>query len=113
MEDWIDLTNYREHPTQKNYQVFHFTNEEQADFFEELLINANIHFERHNEMREGASVQYFGISKNDMAEVKQLNLEAIGRFRKPFIANSGFRWILILVSLLVLALAIIGAIKNS
>ena len=39
MENLFDFTNYREHPTQKEYQVFHFVRKDQANFFENLLDN--------------------------------------------------------------------------
>lgn len=112
-EDWIDLTNYREHPTQKSYQVVHFSIEEQADFFENLLTESNITYERHNEEKLNRTIYYFAVRNSDMTVVKNLNNIALGKFRSPFIPTSPLRWIVLTISFIVLALAIIGAIKNS
>ena len=38
MDHLFDLTNYRIHPSDKSYNVYHFTKPEQADYFETLLI---------------------------------------------------------------------------
>ncbi|MCB0480320.1 MAG: hypothetical protein KDC83_02765 [Flavobacteriales bacterium] len=112
-EDWIDLTNYREHPSQKGFQVFHFTKLDQADFFEIKLQESDLFYERYNEEKGSHTVYYFAVKLKDMELVRKLNDVTIGKFRSPFIASTPVRWLIFAATLVILTLAIIGAIKNS
>lgn len=112
VEELLDFTNYRIHPTQKNYNVFHFARADQAQFFENLLIEQKIEFERHDERKDNGMVYYFGVKKKYFKQVEKLNNMAIGQYRSKFIANSGMRWIIIIIGMLALTLAIVGYIKT-
>ena len=102
------ITNSHDHPTNEMYKVYHFKTKEQALYFEELLSEKKIQFESDEERAHGKTMYLFGIRKNDIDEVTALNYLTIGKFRKPFISNSVFRWFVVLLGISALALALVG-----
>lgn len=106
----IDLTNYREHPTHKNYTVFFYDSREQAAYFESLLQANNIWFE--SDAEGGEDGKYFvAVKKLDENKVLKLNNLAIGKYRNKFIPNAFLRWFVIVISIAVLGLAVIGYLR--
>lgn len=108
IERRLNVTNSQDHPTDDMFKVFHFKTKEQASYFEELLKEKSIHFESDEEFAHGKTLYLFGIRKNDIDAVTKLNYLAIGKFRKPFIANSSFKWFVLILGASVLALALVG-----
>lgn len=106
------LVNIKDHPTNRKKRVFFYKESEQADHFENLLIQEQLYFEKQIDT-EGDQTIYFGVRSADFEKVKKLNYLTIGHFRKPFIPDKIFRTILIIVSLIVLGLAIAGALLSS
>ena len=103
--------NIKDHPTNNKKRVFYYKDAAQADYFENLL-KENAHYYEKQIDVEGDQTIYFGIRSSDFEKVKKLNYLTIGHFRKPFIPDKGFRYILIIISLIILALAISGAILS-
>ena len=112
MDHFFDLTNYRIHPTDKSYNVYHFTKPDQADYFETLPIEYKLHFERYNEKKGDRLVYYFGIKRIDESTSNQLNNLTLGRYRRKFIPDYKLRLGVMVLSVGVLLLAIIGFIKS-
>ncbi|MBD78469.1 MAG: hypothetical protein CL840_06085 [Crocinitomicaceae bacterium] len=112
MEELFDFTNYREHPTQKSYQVFHFSRADQAGFFENLLIEHKIEYERYDDSKDKGMVYYFAIKKINFKEVEPLNNMTIGQYRSKFIPNAALRWVIIAFGTIALTFALIGYIKS-
>ncbi len=113
MDHLFDLTNYRIHPTDKSFNVYHFTKAEQADYFETLLIEYKLYFERHDEMKGDRMVYYFGIKRTEEKVSNQLNNLTQGRYRRKFIPDHRLRTFIMIISLGVLLLAIVGFFKTS
>lgn len=113
MDHLFDLTNYRIHPTDKSYNVYHFSKTEQAEYFETLLIEFKLHFERHNEDKGDRTVYYFAIKRVDEKVSNQLNNQTLGRYRRKFIPDQRLRTGIMIVSLFILLIAIIGFIKSN
>ena len=105
------LVNIKDHPTNSKKRVFFFKEKVQADYFEDLLKSNDFFYEKQIDV-EGDQTIYFGVRSNDFEKVKKLNYLTIGNFRKPFIPDKGFRYLLILISLIILGLAISGAILS-
>ncbi|RMG82136.1 MAG: hypothetical protein D6707_03515, partial [Bacteroidetes bacterium] len=63
--------NFKEHPVNKDYQVYWFTDYNKAVFFEEELIKQHISYEKHFEVEE--QKYYFGVLKKDDSKVKKIN----------------------------------------
>jgi len=107
----IDLTNYKQHPTRSDIQVFFFRELERADYFEKLLKEKELFFEKYVE-DEGNLRVYFGVKRSDMGSVKILNNLTIGKFREPFISNKFLRYFIIGLSALALSFVIVGAVRS-
>ena len=108
IEKRLNITNSQDHPTNGAYKVYHFSMQEQATYFTELLEEKNIPFESDKTDSNGKIKYLFGIRKTDVDKVTKLNYLALGKYRKPFIANSGFKWFILLLGLGALALAVVG-----
>ena len=91
----LQVTNHRDHPTNKAYKVFFFRKKEEADYFEKLIIEKNIKHEKDNEDTEKGKLFLFGIRKTDIKEVSKLNYLAIGKFRNPIFSNSSIKYLLL------------------
>ncbi|MCT4582376.1 MAG: hypothetical protein N4A35_13260 [Flavobacteriales bacterium] len=107
-EGILRVTNHQTHPTNKNYKVFFFYIEEQADYFESLLKEKGIWFERDLEENRGKQMHLFGIKMTNLREVDQLNYLAIGKYRKPIFQNKYIRYGVVIFGLIIFILGIIG-----
>lgn len=105
----ISTINFQEHPTNRNLKVFFFSKAEHASYFENLLNENSIEYEKQIDS-EGDQRIYYGIHISDFKIAKRLNYLTIGAFRTKFIPDVFFRYFLITVSILVLGLAIVGAL---
>ena len=112
MENLLDFTNFRDHPTHKDFIVFHFKRADQAGFFENLLIEHKVTYERFDENLETGMVYYFGVRRSYFKQVEKLNNITIGQYRDKFIPGSTLRWIVIVFGISVTALAIAGYLKS-
>lgn len=107
----FSLVNFQDHPTNNNKKVFFFRNPEHAEYFELLLIEEKVVFEKQID-KEGDLTIYYGIKTSDFKLVQKLNYLTIGKYRKPFIADVFFRYFIIIVSIALLTLAFAGAILS-
>ncbi|MEQ8910637.1 MAG: hypothetical protein RIC95_15680 [Vicingaceae bacterium] len=92
-------------------KVFFFRDPIHANHFELLLNEEKVEFEKQID-EEGDQTIYFGVKSSDFKRVQKLNYLTLGKFRKPFIPDRFFRFLLIAVSLLVLGLAFAGALLS-
>lgn len=106
LEHRFELTNYRKHPSDPKYYVFTFNVVEKANFFENLLIEHKMWFEKFIE--EDQTKVYFGIHRNDFKQALKLNHLTTARYKKPFVPNKYFRWFMIFLSASLIILAIYG-----
>lgn len=101
------LKNYGVHPTQKNYWVFFFSDDEMAGSFEELLLSENILYDK--EISDDLVKRtLFGIHKKYTRQAMKMNNIAIGKHRHPFIKDPILRFVIIFISVSLVALAIVG-----
>lgn len=103
--------NFTDHPTNRNKMVFHFKIEAHAIYFQRLLNEHKIRHERQVD-EEGDKTVYFGVMKTDYKEAKRLNYLTYGYFRKPFITEPFFKYLLLIVTLTAVFLAIFGALTS-
>jgi hypothetical protein len=99
--------NFETHQKQRSYVVFYFYNKEQADFFEGLLIENEIPYER-GSGKDLLRRHLLGIHKSYQQKAEKLNDVTGNYFRKPFLGDLKFRNLVLLFTLIVLLLAIIG-----
>ena len=107
-EEAFDFTNWRNHPTRKKYLVFFFKTEAESNYFEALLIEHKIWFEKGDNDESQKARYLFAINRDDLGRVKNLNNLTIGKYRKPFMPNKVFKYIVMVISFIVLLLAVIG-----
>jgi len=107
------FVNHNDHPTNRKKKVFFFRKHQHANYFEVMLVESKIKYEKQID-EEGDGTIYFGVSVYDYKRVQNLNYLTIGHFRKPFIPDAFFRYLVIAISVILLALAFIGAwVSNS
>lgn len=109
----MSLVNHQEHPTRPGYLVYHFKIAEHATYFEELLKEKDLFYERFDEARQGESVFWFGVRDRDHDAVEIINYTVKGKFRKPMIHDKGARYFVVALGILIILLAIIGAVMNN
>lgn len=102
------LVNYDDHPTNRRKKVFFFSQHLHANYFEVMLVESKIKYEKQID-EEGDGRIYFGVDVRDYKKAMHFNHLTIGHYRKPFISDPFFRYLLISVSIILLALAFIGA----
>jgi len=107
----INLTNYSDHPVRVGYTVFKFYEKERAVYFKTLLEKDNIWFES-SEENEEQYIHFFGIRKADHKKALHKNYLVSAKYRKRIIANRYLGWAIIIISMLLITLAIVGAIKT-
>jgi len=107
-EGILRITNHQDHPTNKFYKVFFYYNVEQADYFQELLEEKKIWYERDFENNKGKEMHLFGIKLTNVREVHRLNYLAIGRFRKPIFDSNYARMGIAAFGILIVLFGIIS-----
>jgi len=108
LENILNITNYREHPTRNGYTVFHFFDNRQAEDFKQLLDEHHIWYETDTDRKNDKTIYFFGVRNSDLKTVVKLNYLVIGKYRKPFIPNKTFRWLVILFGILSVIFALAG-----
>lgn len=91
--------------------VFFFQRDKVADSFEELLLINAVDFQRDRE-DAGQMRHLFGVRKTEFRKAEALNYQAMGKHRSPFIPNKIFRYFVLFFTLVILALAAIGAYRS-
>jgi hypothetical protein len=108
----LGLVNYRVHPTNRNYRVFSFNTEAEADMFQEELENRNIWFERDTEEIKEGIIHLFGVEKGDYNNAMNANYAVSAKHRKPMIKNKFLRITLITLTATMITLGVIGYVKK-
>ncbi|MCG8577050.1 MAG: hypothetical protein MI810_19370 [Flavobacteriales bacterium] len=111
----LGLVNYKDHPTDNRYKVFNFYSEAEADLFEKRLSEWNIWYEKDvsDLEKKGETVYLFAVPQKEFSRAQKANFEVSANYRKPLIPNKILRYSLVLFFFAILALGIIGYVKNS
>jgi hypothetical protein len=110
----INITNIRNHPADERYFILHFSKPGQGDYFESLLKEKGIFYERGEIEGKTRVLDAFAIKRLDFDKVRNLNYLALGKFRNKFIPDKSFRIIVFLISIVLMTLALLGAyLKNN
>lgn len=107
------LVNYRRHPENKNYLVFNFNTQPEADLFEQELIRRKIWFEKDTEEVKGKEMFLFAVQEGSLDEVTKANGVVATSFKKPVIKNKLIRYSFLILFGLLIVFAIIGYVKNT
>ena len=107
VENLFNLTNYRDHPENKDYIIFFFYNFEQGNYFKQLLEKEPLEFEVFIE-EESKPIMLFGIRKRYFNQALDLSSLSYARYKKPFIANKLIRFAVLGFTIVAVTIAIIG-----
>jgi len=108
----LNLTNYYDHPGDNRYTVYRFFIEEHADYFQSLLEEQQIVFERHIEVDEGQDKILFGVNKRFGKQALNCNFMTHAKYRNPFIPNKVLKYGLVIFTLAIIILGILGYINS-
>lgn len=108
VENLFNLTNYRDHPEEKDYRVFFYYNLEQAAFFEAQLVKEGIQYESFKEEESDKTVVLFGIHKRDFRKALIQNDLSFAAHKKPFISNKLIRYSILFITIALILFALIG-----
>jgi hypothetical protein len=107
VENLFNLTNYRDHPENKDYLVFFFYNFDQGYYFQHLLNQNAVDHEMFIEEEE-KPVILFGIRKRNFKQALALSDLSYAKFKKPFIANKWIRFSILGFTIIMVLIAIVG-----
>ena len=111
-EGFLQVTNHKEHPTNKAYKVFFFYSEDESSFFEKQLKTNEIKYECGKEETRKGTVYLFGIRKTDLTIVGKLNYTTLGKFRKPLFVNNKLKYLIVGLGIFILLIVLISYIMN-
>ena len=105
----FNLTNYGEHPTNQNYWVFSFKRQEEAAYFEDMLVKSGIKFEKDDSgIESNEELTLYAVRTIDRKPVIQMNFQTSAHFRKPFIRHKTLRYGVLLTAAVAIILGIVG-----
>jgi len=87
--------------------VFFFYHKDHADYFEALLLENSIPFER-GEGRDLVKRHLIGVHQKYLEEARKLNDQVGDYYRKPFLGDKRFRNFVLIFTLSAIILALLG-----
>ena len=93
----LGLVNYVQHPTNQNYIVYRFADENRAASFEAALGVNQIWFEKDYGDKRGKKYTLFGIHKNDFKLTERINFVVEAEHKKPFIPFKILRYSIMMI----------------
>lgn len=117
----LGLVNYKEHPVDNRYKVFNFNTKAEADYFEQLLNEKKITYEKDQETVEDKAVInlvpsegkmmtmfLFAVNQRDFDKAQKANYLVSAKYRQPTIKNKYLRIGLLVFFFIVLTLGIVS-----
>jgi hypothetical protein len=103
----LKYANFEPHHKQRNFTVFYFYAKDHADYFEALLLENEIPFER-GSGQDMVRRHLIGVHRSYQEKAEKLNDEVGNYYRKPFLGTKGFRNFVLMFTLVAIAIALIG-----
>jgi|GEM_PF-1948661 len=107
----IKYANFEPHHKQRNYTVFYFYAKDHADYFEALLLENEIPFER-GSGQDMVRRHLIGVHRSHQEKAENLNDQVGNYYRKPFLGTNRFRNFVLIFTFIVLTLALMGYIMH-
>lgn len=103
----IKYANFESHHRQRNYTVFYFYAKDHADYFEALLLENEIPFER-GSGQDMVRRHLIGVHRTYQDRAEMLNDEVGNYYRKPFLGTNRMRNFVLIFTLVAIVFAVIG-----
>jgi hypothetical protein len=108
----LGFVNFTKHPTNPNYVVYRFADEERANSFRDVLIRDKISFEEDTEEKRQLTYTLFAVHKKNYKKTMQLNYEVESKHKKPLIPFKILRWSVVIFGMGILLLSILSYCKH-
>ena len=108
----LGLVNFTKHPSNPDYVVYRFTNEEKANSFRRELEEQKIAFEEDTENKKQVFYTLFAVHKKFYKQTMRMNFKVEGKHKKPLIPFFTLRWFVLLFGLSILLLSILSYYKH-
>jgi len=108
----LGLVNFTKHPSNPDYVVYRFTNEEKANSFRRELEEQKIAFEEDTEDKKQVSYTLFAVHKKFYKQTMRMNFKVEGKHKKPLIPFFTLRWFVLLFGISILLLSILSYYKH-
>lgn len=108
----LGLVNFTKHPSNPDYVVYRFTNEEKANSFRRELKEHKIAFEEDTEEKKQVSYTLFAVHKKFYKQTMRMNFKVEGKHKKPLIPFFTLRWFVLLFGLSILLLSFLSYYKH-
>ena len=108
----LGLVNFTKHPSNPDYVVYRFTNEEKANSFRRELEEQKIAFEEDTQGKKQVSYTLFAVHKKFYKQTMRMNFKVEGKHKKPLIPFFTLRWFVLLFGLSILLLSILSYYKH-
>ncbi len=108
----MKFTNYYEHAGDTRFMVYEFYVVERADYFENLLKDRQVEYERFFDEESSPPKTLFGVNKRNLKASNNCNFLTHAHYRSRSIPNKTMQWVLLLFMGFIVALAIIGWLKT-
>ena len=108
----LGLVNFTKHPSNPDYVVYRFTNEEKANSFRRELEEQKIAFEEDTEDKKQVSYTLFAVHKKFYKQTMRMNFKVEGKHKKPLIPFFTLRWFVLLFGLSILLISILSYYKH-
>ena len=92
--------------------VYEFYVTERADYFESMLVDRHVEFERYLDQDSGSNRVLFGVHKRYLKDSNDCNFRTHAHFRTRTIPGKWAGWVLIIVMLSLIILGVIGWVKS-
>ena len=102
------LVNYKDHPKDERYKILNFNSEDEANYFEKLLVEKNHWFEKDVEMHDSEPLYLFAVKNREFVKIQQINFLVSAKFRSPMIKSKAGRYVLVLFFIIILAFSLVG-----
>ncbi len=103
----VKYANFEPHHKQRSFTVFYFYAKDHADYFEALLLENEIPFER-GSGQDMVRRHLIGVHRSYQEKAEMLNDEVGNYYRKPFLGTKGFRNFVLIFTLMAITFALIG-----
>ena len=108
----LGFVNYTQHPSNPNYVVYRFTDQNRADSFRNLLKAHHVEFEGDQEQKKQQTYTLFAIHQKDYKKTMKMNFKVEQKHKKPIIPFRILRWSVVIFGMGIILLSILSYCKH-